>query len=82
MTRMNLIKMTDIYQYRYKEGKFDDWFTYSIVDGFVFIHPIDALGYIRYKIGIMGGVFSYVECLECLNDITKEISAFGPHQKK
>jgi len=73
--------MTEIYQYRYREGKFDDWFTYSIVDDVVLIHPADVLDYIRYKVAIMGDVFSYSECLECLNDITKEISAFGPHQK-
>jgi len=36
---------------------------------------------IRYKVAIMGDVFSYSECLECLNDIMKEISAFGPHRK-
>lgn len=37
--------------------------------------------YPQIMIGIMGDVFSYSECLECLNDIMKEISAFGPHQK-
>jgi len=74
--------MKDLYQYRYQEGKFNGWFTYSIVDGIVLIHPADVLDYIRYKVTIMGDVFSYEECLECLNDIMKEISAFGPHQKK
>ena len=73
--------MTELYQYRYQEGKFNDWFTYSIVDGIVLIHPADVLDYIRYKVTIMGDVFSYEECLECLNDIMKEISAFGPHLK-
>ena len=74
--------MTEIYQYRYREGKFEDWFTYSIVDDVVLIHPADVLDYIRYKVAIMGDVFSYPEYLECLNGIMKEISAFGPHQKK
>jgi len=73
--------MTEIYQYRYREGKFEDWFTYSIVDDVVLIHPADVLDYIRYKVAIMGDVFSYPEYLECLNGIMKEISAFGPHRK-
>ena len=74
--------MTEIHQYRYQEGRFNDWFSYTIVDGCVLIHPADVLDYIRYKVAIMGDVFSYVECLECMNDIMKEISAFGSHQKK
>jgi hypothetical protein len=37
--------------------------------------------YIQYKIGVWDGYY-HNEIIECLNDICKEISAFGEHNKK
>ena len=76
-----MIKMSDIYSYTYKEADKEFVFTYVIVnDGIVFIHPHDVIDYMDYKMTVWNE-FTMMDFIEEINDICKEIGAFGEHNE-